>query len=329
MAAPTSPITRAGGAPVNPGGDERPERRDEAGAGGTNGIPDGTSGGEDRDPTAAQRLSTPALYLILAGLIVLAGTVDTFSAADIAARSGRVFPLWQPIVWAVTAVLPILALVPAVRWGYRRVRALRRRIALALLVAAVVVVLYSVIHVAAMAALRGLVYAAVGEPYRAGWAVAEFFYEFRKDAMTCVFLFTVFFLNERTARSGVESVALDASTTPDLWLKDGAAGIRIDAAQVVWVASAGNYVEYVLANGRRHLIRGTLAGEEARLAPHGIVRVHRTRLVNVKRAVALAPRDSGDVEVRLDTGDVVVCSRRYRDSLRERVTGLSSAVTLS
>ncbi len=89
------------------------------------------------------------------------------------------------------------------------------------------------------------------------------------------------------------------------------AGVRVDAREVIWVASAGNYIEYALA-GRRHLIRGTLSGEEARLAPFGIVRVHRGRLINLGHAVMLEPRPSGDFTVRMDTGEVLSGSRRYR-----------------
>ncbi len=37
-----------------------------------------------------------------------------------------------------------------------------------------------------------------------------------------------------------------------------------------------------------HLIRSTLQAEEERLSPLGIARVHRTRLVNLKRIVAIA-----------------------------------------
>jgi DNA-binding LytR/AlgR family response regulator len=67
-----------------------------------------------------------------------------------------------------------------------------------------------------------------------------------------------------------------------------------------------------LTSGRRHLIRATLRAEEARLSSFGVARVHRTRLVNVKRMVAVKWRPSGDFEVRLDTGEVLAGSRRFK-----------------
>ena len=90
------------------------------------------------------------------------------------------------------------------------------------------------------------------------------------------------------------------------------------------VTSAGNYVEYCLADGRTHLIRGTLAAEEARLAPFGIVRVHRTRLVSLARVSAVQPGPNGDFELSLDTGQTVSGSRRYRSAVVSVVEGASA-----
>ena len=77
------------------------------------------------------------------------------------------------------------------------------------------------------------------------------------------------------------------------------------------VEAAGNYVEFHTA-AKTHLVRGTLASWEARLTARGFVRVHRSRLLNLKRIVALQWRPSGDFEVRLDTGESVPGSRRFK-----------------
>ena len=114
--------------------------------------------------------------------------------------------------------------------------------------------------------------------------------------------------------------AASSRPTPRYGCATGAARIRIDAREIVWVASAGNYVEFSLA-AKRHLVRGTLAGEEARLLPFGVVRVHRTRLVNLNHAVAVEPRPSGDFALHMDTGEFLVGSRRYKKA----VAGLRGA----
>src|SRR5258707_13091675 len=87
-----------------------------------------------------------------------------------------------------------------------------------------------------------------------------------------------------------------------VWLRDGTTRIRIEPRQIVWISSAGNYVEYSLADGRNHLVRGTLAAAEAQLARFSLVRVHRTRLANLDRVTSVELKPSGDFELTFDTG---------------------------
>jgi len=100
-----------------------------------------------------------------------------------------------------------------------------------------------------------------------------------------------------------------------LWLRDGRISILVDAGDILYITSAGNYAEYVMATGQRHLIRTTLQAEAVRLLRLGIARVHRTRLVNVKRVVAVIWRPSGDFDLRLDNGETIAGSRRYKASV--------------
>ena len=100
-----------------------------------------------------------------------------------------------------------------------------------------------------------------------------------------------------------------------VWLRDGSTRIRIEPGEILWISSAGNYVEYCLADGVHHLVRGTLAAEGARLTKFGIARVHRTRLVNLTRVTGLKPGPNGDFELTLDTGQVIAGSRRYRSAV--------------
>ena len=71
-----------------------------------------------------------------------------------------------------------------------------------------------------------------------------------------------------------------------VWLRDGTTRIRIEPRDIIWISSAGNYVEYSLADGRNHLVRGTLAAAETELARFNLARVHRTRLANLDRVTA-------------------------------------------
>lgn len=88
---------------------------------------------------------------------------------------------------------------------------------------------------------------------------------------------------------------------------------------MLWVEAAGNYIEFHTGQ-RSHLVRGTLAAWEARLAAKGFVRVHRSRLVNRTRISAIRPTPSGDVEITLDDSRSIAGSRRYRDALEGGTT---------
>jgi DNA-binding LytR/AlgR family response regulator len=106
-----------------------------------------------------------------------------------------------------------------------------------------------------------------------------------------------------------------SSRSSEIWLRDGRSSVLVDTREIIWVGSAGNYVEYAMAAGSRHLIRSTLQQEEARLAAFGIARVHRTRLINLQHIVAITWRKSGDFELSLDTGETIVGSRRHKESI--------------
>ena len=84
------------------------------------------------------------------------------------------------------------------------------------------------------------------------------------------------------------AAAADPATAPH-WSGSATAqhGSVSNPRDILWISSAGNYVEYSLADGITHLVRGTLAGEKARLTKFNIVRVHRTRLVNLSRVTGL------------------------------------------
>jgi len=69
--------------------------------------------------------------------------------------------------------------------------------------------------------------------------------------------------------------------------------------QVLAIASAGNYVEFVLRDGRKLLMRSPLSALENELSPRGFLRTHRSWLVNAGQVTALKPEGSGDYTVEL------------------------------
>jgi two-component system LytT family response regulator len=85
-------------------------------------------------------------------------------------------------------------------------------------------------------------------------------------------------------------------------------------ADVDWVEASGNYVT-LHAREKTWLLRETIAAMEARLAPSGFVRIHRSSLVNVERVIELRSLDNGEFAVSLSVGAVLKLSRSYRDAL--------------
>jgi LytTr DNA-binding domain len=276
------------------------------------------SGGTPWPSGVDARLSVRAVYAIVVALVAASCLVGTFSAArDVSWRMGVPHNLWEPALWYCTSGVVVVALLPLARRGAMLARGVAAR-PLAVTVAVIsLAFVFSGLHIIGMGVLRGLAYAAGGWTYRYPWS-EEIPYELRKDLFSYVCLAVVFWLANR-ATNTVPAEAAEGNAaapgspaTPAFWLRDGRMRILIDPHEIVSVSSAGNYVEYALTGGRRHLIRATLRTEEARLSSFGVARVHRTRLVNVKRMVAVRWRPSGDFEVRLDTGEVVVGSRRFK-----------------
>jgi LytTr DNA-binding domain len=214
-----------------------------------------------------------------------------------------------------------VALLPLVRRGaiLFRAGAIRPFVAGAAVIA--LAFAYSALHIFGMGVLRELAYGLAGWTYTFPWS-HEIPYELRKDLFAYLAMAVIFWFAERPARAAptqVEEAApkatIDSPGKPGLWLRDGRVNVLIDPCEIVSVTSAGNYVEYELTNRRSHLIRTTLQAQEARLAPFGIARVHRTRLLNLRRIVALQWRPSGDFGIRLDTGEIVLGSRRFKTAV--------------
>ena len=259
-------------------------------------------------------------YGAVAAISLGIGTVNALSLAQDTAWRGGVYDLRTPLFWEMSSIVTIIAVAPVLFVAVRRMRHVQGwplRVGLA--VAAIII--FSGLHIAGMVGLRKLVMFLAGGAYDFHFSVATLLYEFRKDVMTCILIGSALWLidSRREARQGQSDAtprANPASAAPEmLWLRDGSSRIRIEARDVLTIGSAGNYVEYCMADGRTHLVRGTLAAEEARLTKFNIVRVHRTRLVNISRVTGIKAGPNGDFELTLDTGEAVSGSRRYREAV--------------
>lgn len=103
-----------------------------------------------------------------------------------------------------------------------------------------------------------------------------------------------------------------------LMVSVGRGRVPVDASEIEWIASAGNYVVVHWCD-REGLLRETLQALETRLADKGFARSHRSTLVNLARVRELRPLSDGAWRLTLDSGAELVVSRSYRDGLLARL----------
>jgi LytTr DNA-binding domain len=257
------------------------------------------------------------IYAIIAVVALVFALVNALSSAHDTVRRGGSYDLSLPLLWELTSAAVIVALLPLIDFGVRHVGR-QPNWPLRAFWAIGTILVFSALHIAGMVAVRKLALATVGRSYSFGLFFSEFVYEFRKDVVSCCTIGAAMWLGIRRreavaeAEKAADSIRSASESPAVLWLRDGTARIRIEPREIVWVSSAGNYVEYAMLGGRTHLVRGTLAAEEARLGRFSIVRIHRTRLVNLARVSGLKAGPNGDFELTLDTGQSISGSRRYR-----------------
>lgn len=289
--------------------DQDRARGDEASGSGTSGWPGGISG----DGT---------MFAAIAAVSLAIGIVNALSGAQDAAWRGDSYDIGRRLFWELSSIIVILLLVPILVLAVRRMRQ-TRPLAIRIGIAAVALLGFSALHITGMVAVRKFLLWLAGSAYDFHFSLAAVLYEFRKDAVTALLLGATLWLLEsrRELRKAVRAampipaVPLEQSSPDLIWLRDGTSRIRVVPRDILWVASAGNYIEYNLASGTQHLIRGTLAATESELARFTIVRVHRTRLANLDRVSAVDFKPSGDFELTFDNGQTLGGSRRYRPAV--------------
>lgn len=284
-------------------GDQRPSSGTNGKAPGTNGPLFGMSGEERQGLWRA--------WLLGVGLISCIAMVNVLTIRHDAPSLGTLGPaIWEAssalvtmVIFAVPAGVALWTTRTSPRWW----RAAPVHLA--------AVVTYSVLHVAGFVALRKLAYLVLMDgPYRFGPLSTEFPYEFRKDLLAYGLASIIYYLSlRRSARQAAESSPANAAPA-SFDIRDGARLVRVPTLEILAVRSAGNYAEFLLADGRRPLTRSSLSALEARLAQHGFVRTHRSWLVNPARVTGLRPEGSGDYAVELGPIEAPL-SRRFPQAL--------------
>ncbi|WP_394540939.1 LytTR family DNA-binding domain-containing protein [Lysobacter enzymogenes] len=270
-----------------------------------------------------------AFWVALFAVNAAAGTLT--SIIDIH-RYGLDIPDWAPLVWETSSCATALALVPALVWFTREVPlqldGWRRTLALHLLAS----VVWSVLHVVGMVAIRQAVYASVGERYElGGWGI-NLVYEYLKDARSYGYM-VLWIEGYRLLLRRLQGEASVLAPPDDLpepaqperperfLVRKLGKEFLVAANEVEWLQASSNYVN-LRVRGRDYPLRSTMAAIEGQLDPGRFARVHRSYIVNLDCIGEIEPLESGDARITMRDGSQVPCSRRYRAALRrERRAG--------
>ena len=208
---------------------------------------------------------------------------------------------------ALLAWLPWVVLRRTVRWPW-----------VARLVAHLMAALvFSVLHVGLFILFRALAFGALGQFYDPVAALGAYRYEVWKDLVAyAMFAGGYGIVGLLDAARPVQPAAPAAAGDNLFDIRDGARLLRVRLDEILAVSSAGNYAQFHLRDGRRPMMRSSLAALAAELGPRGFVRTHRSWLVNAQAVRGLTPEGSGDYAVALDAGQVAPLSRRYPQALR-------------
>jgi DNA-binding LytR/AlgR family response regulator len=279
-------------------GDGRRGGRDGSGPPGTGGALSGLSG--------AERQAVAAGWLLGLAIVALVMIIDIVTRAHVKPGDLPYALIDESSSAVVTSVL--LALPIGVALWIRRASPPLWQAAIVWLTGAA---LYAVLHVSGFVAIRKVAYVLLLHGhYRFGPLLEEFSYEASKDVLAFLFASVAAAL---TLRWRFEVAA--AAEAPEVFdIRDGARIVRVPVADILAVRSAGNYVEFLLGDGRSPLMRAALSSLEPRLGAMGFVRTHRSWLVNSARMSGLRPDGSGDYTVELGKLEAPL-SRRFPDAL--------------
>lgn len=261
--------------------------------------------------------------------------INTVFNATVSVLDHRDVARWQPWVWEASSSLTMLALMPLLvavsrRWpiGFQTWRPnLPRHLGFS--------VVYSLLHVLGMVALRKLVYHAAGLHYVFGAWWPTFGYEYLKDVRSYFWILAglglyrlwVMRLQGEASLLAAPDVGppVEPVEQPERFLvRKLGKEFLLAAREIEWLQSSANYVN-LHVRGRDYPLRVTMGGIEARLDAQHFVRVHRSYVINLDFLVEIEPLDTGDARLLMRDGVKIPCSRRYRAALRERFGQASAA----
>lgn len=112
---------------------------------------------------------------------------------------------------------------------------------------------------------------------------------------------------------------LDLDSPPKLNIRSAGRTIVVPTNEVVYCKGAGDYVEVVCINSRRHLHNSSLIKLEQELSAV-FLRVHRSYIVSTDYILSLKREATGSGLLKMSTGEKIPVSRRIMPTVRKSIT---------
>jgi len=232
------------------------------------------------------------------------------------------YSIWEPFIWEFTSVTVIVLLFPPVSrfvksgllsWAHPL------RSAVYFVIGSVV---FSVLHIVGMVALRMLAYALAGSDYNFGDPWFGFLYEYRKDVITFAILSTViqsyrFIVSRLHGEATVVQEGEDSPQISDrILVKKLDKEFIVNVSEVEWIESAGNYVNLHVGQ-RIYPMRSTMSAMIDTLQNRGFSRIHRSYAVNLDFVDAIESSPGGGGDVVLQDSRRLPLSRKFHESMKQ------------
>ncbi len=305
-------------------------------------------------------LTYQSYYLIffVVSFFLINGTVLALTIIMEAQRINAELPFkwWEPFCWEYSSALCLVLLLPVVSAlnAKKPLTWLKLKTRLPLYLFCSVV--FSILHVTGMVAVRELIYWFNDMDYHfandINSMLFELLYEYNKDIWTfvlCLLLINgvAFVLSrlrgearfiadsevesendealqqslsidyDEALNQGSDKKAKEIEHIPDrLLVRKLGKEFIIKVEEIEWMSASGNYVNLHLKQ-RIYPIRATLTNLSEGMASYAMCRIHRSHTVNLNFVDSIEPLTSGDSELSLSSGKKLTLSRRYKEQFKQ------------
>ncbi|WP_440054558.1 LytTR family DNA-binding domain-containing protein [Pseudoalteromonas sp. T1lg65] len=262
-------------------------------------------------------------FIALSLYLLLNNTINAITLVMDAQREAvEAHAQWEYFVWEYSSAIAFIVLIPVLVQFLAHYPINWKALTKTALLYFGMSVFFSIAHIGLMVLLRKSVYLILGRGYDFNFSLFEFIYEYHKDAWSFVF-FILLIKGYQTLTSqmlgeanpinveGEPLTSVNGKQLKHLLVRKLGKEFIVNVEDIEWLQAAGNYVNLHI-NSRLYPIRSTLSTLCEQLEETGIVRIHRSYAVNLGQIDSITPLPSGDSEIKLQNGERLNLSRRYK-----------------